>query len=224
LQTATPTDPAAAAAPAAAGDRPTYVPEAFWDAEKGLKADDFQKHLEQLEAKATAADKAREGVPEKPEGYELKLPPIEGLPEGVEIDADDPRLGILRKLAHETGMSQDKFSSIIAAQVKHDLALVQARNAELAAEKKALGPEADQRITAVQDALKGALGDKAKPLIAMLASAQAVEAFESILKGGPDFAANGRAETEPGTIPGYDKMSFVQRRAAQDALKARRAG
>lgn len=64
---------------------------------------------------------------------------------------------------------------------------------------------------------------KAYPVAAM------VETFEGLMQqfsnqGGADFTQQGRSEQEQpaGKIPGYDNMSFTQRRVAQTAemLKA----
>ena len=87
-----------------------------------------------------------------------------------------------------------------------------------------LGAAGPQRIDAVETWLKAKVGDKANVLVATLKQypvAATVEALEGIIRafssqGGTNFTQSGRDQAEePGRIPGYENMSFAQRRVAQ---------
>ena len=99
-----------------------------------------------------------------------------------------------------------------------------------AAEIAKLGTTAPARVDSVINWLTGmdASADKgdAKALAGMLVTARHVEAFERIItklttQGTAGFSQSHRAAPETG-IPGYEKMSFEQRRAAQDRNAAAR--
>jgi hypothetical protein len=68
----------------------------------------------------------------------------------------------------------------------------------------------------------------AKALAGMLVTARHVEAFERIMnkvssQGTASFSQSHRTAPETNGIPGYEKMSFEQRRQAQDNNAARRS-
>lgn len=95
-------DPAAPAKP----QRPDYVPEPFWDEEKG------EVRVEQL-AKSwrDTRDALNKGTkpPLKAEDYKLPLP--EGAPVDL-VKADDPLLKSIREAAHKAGVSQAQLDAI----------------------------------------------------------------------------------------------------------------
>jgi hypothetical protein len=114
-------------------ERPAYIPEKFWDAQKGEpKVDQLGASYLQLEkafgAKSTApkkpgADAAPEqqaqyfaelrkltGAPEKPEDYGLKAP--ENLPAGVEWNAE--LAGKAAGIAHKYGVPPEALHELIA--------------------------------------------------------------------------------------------------------------
>jgi hypothetical protein len=98
-----------------------------------------------------------------------------------------------------------------------------------AAEAAKLGATAQSRVASVQTFLKGQLGDElARAMNVMIVTADVVTGFEKLMsrfssQGGGAFSQAHRvAPDEAGTIPGYEKMSFMERRAAQDALLQRR--
>ena len=87
-----------------------------------------------------------------------------------------------------------------------------------------LGSAADTRIDQVATWLTAKVGDKANVLVATLKQypvAATVEALEGVIRafssqGGSAFTQSGRdAQDDPGRIPGYDNMTFVQKRTAQ---------
>lgn len=233
--------PAAAPAPASQtqtteaagpGERPGWLPETFWDAEKGLKSDDWAKHVETLTQTAAKAAERMAGVPDKAEGYELKLPEGVKLPDGIELNAKDPRLIAGREMALKYGIPQEGFEQFAAMIATNDATMIEQTikaadeqfQAATAESLKQLGPQSEARVAAVRDGLVARLGaEQGAVLGKLLMGKEIVEAFEAVLKSGTSFNASGRTgEPEPGKIEGYEKMSFRERWAASDRMK--RAG
>jgi hypothetical protein len=164
-------------------------------------------------------------LPANPEAYELKLPDTFKLPDGVqsfEFNKDDPLLAQARQLAHTRGLDQNTFSDFLslyaAERVADAVKINNARNAEIAK----LGTMAPQRIDAVKTWAHGALGSELGGAIEqMLVTSRQVRAFESIInkfrsQGGTSAPAGGTVPpAEQGKIPGYENMSFEQKRVAQ---------
>ena len=102
------------------------------------------------------------------------------------------------------------------------------------AEVAKLGAAGPGRIDALAIWLRGQIGDQARVLTGVrdangnvrggtLWSAQVVQAYEALMSkvrggGGASYTANGRDMGDHNTskIAGYDKMSFEQRRHAQE--------
>jgi len=196
------------------------VPANFWDETSGqVRAKEFTAFLGLAEAQA-ARIAAR---PEKPDGYALEFPK-EFKPEiPLTFDDKDPRLAELRNFAHEQGWDQGTFSKVLQIEAARHIAEHKAMTAAIAARDKALGPNAAARITAAQTWLESVLGkDRGAAVIDRMVLHTDVEALEDLQKafttqGAASFNNNGRDRQVPQTeeIPGYDNMSFEQRRAAQ---------
>lgn len=220
------------AAASAAPTRPDWVPDAFWDAKDGVKGGDLRKQFDDLTAFKAEQDVRRATVPADANGYKLELPADHKLPdgvEGIEWDEKDPLMAQARAFAHAAGIDQAGFSQLLgmyATAKTADLGAFEARKTEALA---ALGTKSAERVTNVNTWLDAKFkGPKAAALKAMLVAAPSVEAFEDIIKmtagGGPGFNGKGREGDGNGTIPGYDKMSYAQRREAQEQLRQQRAG
>jgi hypothetical protein len=218
---------AAAAAAKEGGDqkaeppvRPDYIPENFWDPEKGFKADDFNA----LVSFKAEQDANRAQVPEKPDGYEVKLPKSFKLPEGFElpegqeiINADDPRIATAREFAHAKQMSQSDFEDLVAFGAQVDIAERGRLNEALGQQVEALGGKAKERISAVTTWLGAKLGgDMADALAPMMFTAKSIQAFEAIMRlnrgavpGNPGAGRDsGKAEMSDEE---YSKMSASER-------------
>jgi len=207
--------------------RPSYVPEKFWDATKGeVVADKFSEHYTGLATRDAERVAREQAIPASPDQYEIKLPEGFKPPEGMQFEfkADDPALAEARKAAHELKLDQTGFSRMLGIYAANKLAEVQQVESGRTAELAKLGATGPQRIDAIETWLTAKVGDKAKVMIATLKQypvAANVEALESVMRlfssqGGSSVTGSGReAETEQGKIPGYDNMSFTQRRAAQ---------
>lgn len=207
--------------------RPAYVPEKFWDtAANTVKADDFTKHVNDLSVFKAEADVRAQAVPVSPDKYEIKLPEGFKPPEGMqfEFNADDPALIEARKAAHELKLDQAGFSRMLGIYAANKLGEAQAVSTAREAEMSKLGSTGPQRLEAIETWLNAKVGDKAKVLVATLKNypvAANVEALEGVIRafssqGGGGVTQSGReGQDDAGKIPGYETMTFTQRRAAQ---------
>jgi hypothetical protein len=193
--------------------RPEYIPEKFWDAEKGVKAEDLTKHLSELETFKAEQDIRRSGVPEAPEKYA-----ITAKVEGFEFDEKDPLLGFARAFAHENGIPQEGFDKLVAsyAQMQVERATAEAKQFEdFRTESMAkLGANGAARVEALQTAIVGRLGaEDAAHVIPLLVSEKQVVAMEKLMRSGvTPFSASGR-QAEPQKIAPeqYEAMSPAQK-------------
>ena len=167
-------------------ERPEYIPENWWDAEKGFKTEDFNA----LVAFKAEHDANRAQVPEKPDGYKPALPKEFKLPDGIKvpegeslIDENDPRIGAAREFAHSKGMSQADFEELIAFGVNLDLNEQKVMTEAVAKQKELLGGKAEERLGAVKTWVAAKLpADQAEALTSMMFTAKQVEAFEALMR------------------------------------------
>lgn len=201
--------------------RPEYIPESFWDADKGFKADD----LNALVAFKAEHDANLAQVPEKADGYVVALPKDFQLPEGYElpegqespIDENDPRIGAAREYAHANHFSQAQFEGLVALGAQMDIAEATALKEAAGKQRAALGDKADQRINAVTTWLGAKLGGEfAQALAPMMFTAKQIQAFEAIMRlnrsGVPGNPGAGRDGGKPELSDAeYEKMSPTER-------------
>jgi hypothetical protein len=181
-----------------------------------------------LEHKA-ADDSRRASLPSDPSGYELKLPSDFVVPPGIEFsfNPDDPRARLAREFSLEAGLSQTQFERLIAIDAARQVEEIANFNRMVGNEVKKLGATGTQRVTAIQNFLRGSLGDElARPFIETLVSERMVKGWEQIIQritgqGAGSFSHAHREAPESNGIPGYDKMTFEQRLAAGEALRQR---
>ena len=187
-----------------------------------LGADDVAGLLERraLETQRQA------NMPADANGYEARLPEGFQVPEGVEIRIDpaDAALGDLKAWAHSRGMSQSDFSDVLSIyaqrQAREVAAFTAARNAEVAK----LGVNAGARIDAIANWWRSQTGDDGKALDTVLRhapTAGTVHALERLMskfinQGASGFNRVPEAGGPPATIDGWDRMTFEQRRFAQE--------
>lgn len=181
----------------------------FWDAEKGeVKWSDLNKEMAALRTAKAEWDNARSIVPENPDKYEFKLPEGFQLPEGLQVNPDDPRLPMVRKLAHEGQFTQKQFEALIRMEAEAKAVETAEFNKRAKAEGEKLGPDGGKaRVEAVTRGLVGQLGEgMAKHLVPMMVGAIQVQAFEQILSklSAQGAGANGYA---PGGAGGGQKIS-----------------
>jgi hypothetical protein len=177
-------------------------------------------------------DIRRANVPPTPDAYKLEISQGATLPGGVEykFDASDPGLIAAKNWAHQRGLDQSAFSEMITLYASHEAQ----RNAVLAeisrAEIAKAGPNAPQRVDAIGRWIRGEVGDAdAKPILATMVTDAHLRFFERMQQritsqGAASFSTQHRVPPDGDGIPGFDKMSFIEQRYAQDQLAARRGG
>jgi hypothetical protein len=225
--------PSTPASPDTIATRPEGIPDSYWDATtNALKVDPaaLAKDLKERDELKTfkAADDVRRGsLPQKADDYKLELPADFKPPAGVEfkLDTANPALASLKAVAHKHGLTQAAVNELLGVyagnEVGSQAAIATARAAEIAK----LGTTAPARVDAVTNWLSGMdtspdKGD-AKALAGMLVTARHVEAFERIInrlttQGTANFSQSHRVPADNAAIPGFENMSFEQRRHAQD--------
>ncbi len=179
-------------------ERPEYIPEKFWDAEKGApKIDELGKsyvELERLagELKRKVGAKREEWAkeleaerlahrPEKPEAYEAKLP--EDLAEAVELANDHPLMAWWREFAWERGLGAEEFNAGLERFVRWQLESAKAQEQALEEELAKLGDHGPQRVQHVEGWIRTRLGeDGVAALEPLLRSAAAIEALEKLME------------------------------------------
>lgn len=233
-------DPAAAAATAAArqvAPAPAIDPAAASLNTEKHKIGGYEISESELAAMMTrqaAEDLRKTQVPATPADYKIKMDAV--TPVGVDaelvFDQSDPMakatLDAAREYAHSKNMSQTEFSELLGLYANGKAAEMSIINRAAGAERTKLGALGGQRIDAVCQWIRGEAGEiNAKTIVAGVATAAQVEFFEKIMtrltsQNTASFSQQHRAAPEANAIPGYETMSFEQRRYAQDQLAARR--
>lgn len=216
-----------------APQRPGYVPEAHWDGTTGKVKDEaaLAEHYNTLTARVAAEDSRKASALQKPEDAKLELPPDFKMPEGMgewKWNEADPLIVKARELAVAKQMTQTDFTDFMGLYAATQVAQTQQFDTARAAEVAKLGATAPQRITAVTTWLKAMGGEDAAPLAKVLEVAPVagtIIALEKLIarfgtQGAGAPGASGRVAADANVIPGYDKMTFEQRRHAQDRARA----
>jgi hypothetical protein len=225
-----------AAAARATGEPPVQAqadPQAPQSSVEKVKIGQFETSEAELGEmlKRQAADDLRKAtVPPSPEKYLAQLPEGLTLPGGqtYKFDESDPSLVAARNLAHSKGWSQQDISEALGIFASHiagqEAALAERSRAEIA---KA-GTNAPQRVDAIGKWIRAEVGDAdARPILASLVTDAHLRFYEKLhqkitSQGAASFSQQHRVAPDDRGIPGYDKMSFEQRRFAQDQQAARR--
>jgi len=184
-----------------------------------------------LAVESAAAASNRASRPQKAEDFQFGLSKDFKVPQGVEFELNeqDPLVGQYRQFALESGLNQAQFTKGLDLVAAMRLGEAQQFAAARTAELGKLGATANDRITSVVQWLTAMAGDKAAGIVKMFQlapRADTVEAMETIIQkfvtqGSANFSAGGRVPpADNGKIPGYDKMTFEQRRFEQDKRRA----
>lgn len=195
-----------------AGERPEFLPETAWDAEKKtVKADvlltEFEKAQKIAKDLRTKLGRGEQKPPAKAEDYKLPQFTEEADKPLAEIlKADDPLVKGLMGVAHEAGMSQVQFESFMAkaARLVNDAAANnKGDDSEPTEEEKAehrktemakLGPNGPRIATAVKGFLEQHKGvfseDDVKEIRAVASTAQGLRVLDKLrlLAGGENIA------------------------------------
>lgn len=210
-----------------ATDRPEGLPDSFWDAEKNsIKTGDLIARFNELSTKDAADAVRKNSLPQSADAYKIELPKEFKMPAGVEFKFDEkaPELAQARALAHAKGWSQQDFSEALgifaAAKISEQTTIDSARTAEVAK----LGATGPARVDAVTQWMDAQGLGVLKSTMVTAAQVQAWEAHITKLtsQGTASFSQQHRVAPDDKKIPGYEGMSFEQRRFAQDQLAQRR--
>lgn len=207
--------------------RPDGLPDSFWDGEKNeVKLGDLTARFNELSTKDAADAIRKNSLPANADAYKIELPAEFKFPAGVEFKFDDaaPELAQARAMAHAKGWTQQDFSEALgifaAAKIGEQAQINTARTAEITK----LGATGPQRVDSVSQWMDAnGLG----VLKSTMVTAAQVAAWETHItkltsQGTAPFSQSHRVAPDQKAIPGYDKMSFEQRRQAQDLLAQRR--
>jgi hypothetical protein len=169
-------------------------------------------------------------LPSAPEAYKAELPADLKLPGGVEykFDQSNPSLVAARNWAHAKGLSQDEFSQVLGIYASHE-AQQNAMLAERSRQEVAkAGVNAPARVDAVGRFITAEMGEAdAAPIRATIVTDAHLRFYEKLMnkisnQGAASFSQSHRTAPEANGIPGFEGMSFEQRRHAQDQNAARR--
>jgi hypothetical protein len=221
---------------AAAGDAPPppadqqQPPAAQGEKVKIGKYEVSEAELASMMDRQAQEDLKKATLPAAPEAYKAELPADLKLPGGVEykFDQSNPSLVAARNWAHAKGMSQQDFSEVLAIYATHEAT----QNAMLAERSRAevakAGVNAPQRVDAVSRFITAEMGEAdAAPIRATIVTDAHLRFYEKMMnkissQGAASFSQSHRVAPDANGIPGYDGMSFEQRRYAQDQNAARR--
>ena len=187
-------DPPAGDPPSVA-ERPDFIPEKFWDAEKGEpRLEGLAKSYAELERTRGNVDALKQQWEEErlsvrpaaPDDY--TLPEIEAFdPEAL---AASPIVNVWRQAAHEAGMSQEGFEKVLGTYAEVEVA----RMAEqYQAEVAKLGENAKARTEAVGLWAKKTFGETPEfdAIAAVATSAAGVQALEKLMSAMSDKQIGG---------------------------------
>lgn len=221
----TPTSPDGTESPKS--ERPEGLADAYWDGEKNeVKTKDLISRFNELSTKDAADAVRKSTLPQSADGYKIELPKEFVMPQGVEFQFDPaaPELAQARAMAHAKGWTQQDFSEALgifaAAKVAEQATINTARTAEVG-KLGATGPQRVDAVTRWMDAQ--GLG----VLKSSLVTAAQVAAWEGHItkltsQGSASFSQQHRSAPDGNKIPGYENMSFEQRRHAQEQAAAAR--
>jgi hypothetical protein len=171
-------------------------------------------------------------VPPTPDAYKLALPENLTLPGGVKFQFDEAgnkaTFDAAKAWAHNRGMSQSEFSEMMGLYASHTANTEAMLSARTQAEITKIGVNGPLRVDAISKWLTGMVGETdAAPIRATICTAAHVRFYEGLMnkltsQGGASFSQSHRVPPDTAKIPGYEGMSFEQRRQAQDQLAARR--
>jgi hypothetical protein len=169
-------------------------------------------------------------MPATPDDYKLELSPGAKLPGEVEykFNAGDPSLAALKNWAHAKGFDQSTLSEMLTIYATHEATQNAAIAARAREEVAKAGVNAPQRVDAVGKWITGEMGEAdAAPIRATIVTDAHLRFYEKMMQkvssqGTASFSQSHRTAPDTNPIPGYESMTFEQRRYAQDQLAARR--
>ena len=212
--------------------RPEGIPDSYWDTEKNsLKVDAAAlakdlKERDELRTWKAADDVKAASRYQKADDVKLELPADFKSPPGVDfkLDAANPALGQLKEFAVKHGMTPTAVSELLGIYAGNEVGTEAGINAAAAAQVAKLGATGPALVDASTRWLDSVGLPSWKP---MMVTAQQVTELQGYInkvtsQGAAAFSQQHRAGPDDGKIAGYDKMTFEQKRLAQDQSRARR--
>lgn len=193
-----------------------------------MKFDDLTGELNRLTAAEVAENIRKSALPASPADYKAELPKDFKPPQGIEfkIDEADPLMVQARELMHDIShgkvSGQEAFSKMLSLYAGARVADAAKYQAAVNAEIAKLGPTGSARVTAINTWLDAMGVGRFKSNVQ---TADDVADLETIItkstnSGAASYTQAGRQPpANTGKIDGYDKMSFEQKRNAQDQLR-----
>jgi hypothetical protein len=151
------------------------------------------------------AELRKASLPATPADYKADLPANFEMPKGVDvkIDETDPLLIDARAWAHSKGLDQATFSEMVGLYATAKAKEAAQLNAAHAAEIAKMGANGTQRVTALEQWLRGMVGDKlAGPMRTMMVTADIVKGLETLQhkfssQGAASFSQSHRVPADP---------------------------
>lgn len=203
------------------------MPEKYFDAAKGPNLDEFGKHYSELATRDAAETVRRLTLPQKPEDVKIELPKEFQLPQGIEfkLDPAKPEFAKLQAAAVKHGLTQEAVTDLVGVYAETLVGSESTMATAKAAEVTKLGANGPARITALGTFFDGIGAPEMKQ---MLVTAGIVQAAEKLVakfssQGAASFSQAHRVAGGEKGIPGYEGMSFEQKRFAQDQAARRSA-
>lgn len=212
----TPAAPAAVDPPApAAVARPEWLPEDQWDTTSNAIKPEFGTHYNEVKSFYDTEQARKAALPQKPEDIkfdEIKLPEGVTAPDGMElkINADDPRIPVIRDMAIKRGWDQDTVNELVALDARMQIDAHNVEMQRVAAEDQKLGANAKDRKDAVGNWLRGLKdrnqlsADEYNAVRVYAIDAAAVTALEKIMAMASGSVPSGGGhdpETKPAEVP-----------------------
>jgi len=228
---------ARAAGEAPPGDQPAPPPTADQQ-QQGEKIKVFGKYeISEIELASMmtrqAADEVRKAAFDAalptPDAYKAELPADFKPPPGVEfkIDPADPALVQFKQFAHKYRLPQEAFAEGLAIHAGKEVGTQAAIDGARAAQVAKLGAAGPARIDNLMRVMDGNGLGVLKSSLVTAAQVEALEKFFANLQSqgvGPFSQQHRVAPDADNRIPGFENMSFEQRRHAQDTIASARRG
>lgn len=221
-----------------APDLSEFIPEQF-KKDDGFDLSAFRQTYDDLSAFKSAEDDRMAALPKEASEYEFFLPEDHVFPEGFDpeafkttdedgnklefdasrmLDANDPDIPAVQEILKELGAPKEAMGKIASIMVNRELRQTMKAMEQAGEEKKALGPDADNRINTVSRTLNARLPKEQATAIAdSITSADALRGLEALMKkiGTTTAPAPGK--------PDYSEMSVDDRILAGLQQRGKRA-
>lgn len=179
---------------------PLEIPEDYRGADGNADVAKMLARIDELSAPP-------EGIPESPEGYELKLNEEIELFDGqkVQLNAEDPALKDFFSWAHKNKINQEAFQEGATLYAKAQAEMLKQQytvtNQQVQQEIAKLGDNPEARISNLMSSVGKAIGSE-EGAFALLKDVRSVEAFQAVekLMGALNGQGGGRAPALNGAI------------------------